>query len=56
MEEYFFRKFSSTGHNGFLNDASIAFINNTDPANREFFWRKILKTITLYGLSIDVIV
>ena len=56
MQEHLFRHFSRKSHNGFLNDASITFIDKTNPANplkREDFWRKTLKTMVPYGLNIE---
>ena len=52
----FFRHFSSLGHNGFLNDVSITFIDKTnppDPLKREDYWRRTLKTMALFGLNIE---
>ena len=33
MQENLFRHFSSPGHNGFLNDVSVTFIDKTDPSD-----------------------
>ena len=33
MQEHLFRHFSSPGHNGFLNDVSVTFIDKTDPSD-----------------------
>ena len=44
------------GHNGFLNDVSITFIDKTDPTDplrREDYWRQTLKTVVWYGLNIE---
>ena len=44
------------GHNGFLNDVSITFIDKTDPSDplrREDYWRKTLKTMVPYGLNTE---
>ena len=44
------------GHNGFLNDVSITFIDKTDPTDplrREDYWRQTLKTVVSYGLNIE---
>ena len=44
------------GHNGFLNDVSITFIDKTDPSDplrREDYWRQALKTMALYELIIE---
>ena len=32
MQKHLFRHFSSPGHNGYLNDVSITFIDKTDPS------------------------
>ena len=48
MQDHFFRHFSNPGHNVFLNNASITFIDKTDPSDplkRENFWREIIKTM-----------
>ena len=33
MQENLFRHFSSPGHNGFVNDVSVTFIDKTDPSD-----------------------
>ena len=41
MQEHLFRHFSSPGHNGFLNDVSVTFIDKMDPSHplkHETFW------------------
>ena len=46
--------FSSNDHNGFLEDCSVTLIDKTDgsdPTAREEYWRRILKTVTSYGLN-----
>ena len=51
-----FWHFSSPGHNGFLNDVSLTFINkidSSDPLKRENFWRETLMTMGPYGLNIE---
>ena len=56
MQEHLFSHFSMAGHNGFLNDVSITFIDKTDPSDslqREDYWRQTLKTMVLYGLNIE---
>ena len=56
MQEHLFRHFSSPGHNGFLNDVSIAFIDKADPSDpfkREDYWRRTLKTMAPFGLNIE---
>ena len=44
------------GHDGFLNDVSVTFIDKTDPSyplRREDYWRQTLKTMVPYGLNIE---
>ena len=56
MQEHLFKHFSSPGHNGFLNDVSITFIDKTDPSGplkREDYLRRVLKTVASFGLNIE---
>ena len=56
MQEYLWSHFKSEGHNSFLEDVSIALIDKTDgsdPTKRETFWKHTLKTLALYGLSVE---
>ena len=56
MQEHLFQHFSSPGHNGFLNDVSVTFIEKTDPSDplkRENFWRKLLMTMAPHGLNVE---
>ena len=56
MQEHLSSHFSLKGHDGFLNDVSITFIDKTgpsDPLPREDYWRQTLKTVVLYRLSIE---
>ena len=56
MQKHLFRHFSSPGHNGYLNDVSITFIDKTDPSHPlkwEEYWRKTLKTMAPFGLNIE---
>ena len=56
MEEHLFSHFSMAGHDGFLNDVSITFIDKTDPSGplrKEDYWRQTLKTMVPYGLNIE---
>ena len=49
--------FPMAGHEGFLNDVSIALIEKTDPSDplrREDYWRQTLRTMVAYGLNIEV--
>ena len=54
MQEHLFRHFSSPDRNGFLNDASITFIDKKDPSDplkREDYRRRTLKTIAPFRLT-----
>ena len=54
--QHLFEHFSSEGHNSFLDDVSIIFIDKTDPKysnKREHYWRHTLKTITPQGLNVE---
>ena len=56
MQEHLFRHSSSSGHNGILNDASITFIDKTDPSDplkREDYWRRTPKTMAPFGFNIE---
>ena len=56
MQEHLFRYSSSPGHNGFLNDVSVTFIDKTypsDPLKCKGFWREALMTTAPYGLNIE---
>ena len=49
-----FEHFDSNGHNGFLEDCTINLIDKTDGADstrREECWRRILNTVSPYGLN-----
>ena len=51
-----FPYFSSPGHNGFLNDNSVTFIDkkdHSDPLKRENFCRQTLMIMTPYGLNTE---
>ena len=55
MQKHLFRQFSSPGHNGFLKDVSVTFIDKTDPSDppkRENYWRETLMTMAPYGFNI----
>ena len=56
MQEHLFSYFSMVGHDGFLSDVSITFIDKTDPSDplrTKDYWRRTLKTIVPYGLNIE---
>ena len=51
MQKYLHEHFLSEGHNGFIYDAEIIFIDKTDQSEhtrREEFWRTKLKTLAPY--------
>ena len=54
MHPLVFEHFSSNDHNGFLEDCRINLIDKTDGSDftrREEYWRRVLKTVTPYGLN-----
>ena len=54
MQADLFEHFASNGHNGFLEDCTITLIDKTDgadPTRREEYWRRVLKTVSPYGLN-----
>ena len=54
MQPLDFEKFSANDCNGFLKDFSITLFDKTDgpdPTRREEYWRRVLKTVNLYGLN-----
>ena len=54
MQADLFKHFASHGHSGFLEDCTITLIDKTDdadPTRREEYWRRILKTVSRYGLN-----
>ena len=56
MQQHFFEHFSSEGHNSFLDDVSIIFIDKTDPKDpnkREHYWRHALKIMTPQSLNVE---
>ena len=56
MQEHLFRHFSSLGHNDFLNDIFITFIEKTDPSvplKRETVWQETLMTMVPYRLNVE---
>ena len=58
MQEQLFRHFSSLGHNGFLNDLSMTFIDKTDssiPLNVKIFGEKHLWLWCLMGLILKIV-
>ena len=55
MQERLYKHCQTEGHKGFLNEASVTFIEKTDgkdPKNRERYWMRTLKTMEPYGLNI----
>ena len=56
MQDHLFRHFYSEGHDGFIGNVSISFIDKTDgfdPTKRENFWMRTLKTLAPHGLNIE---
>ena len=56
MQQNLFEHFSSEGHNVFLDDVSIIFINKIDlkdPNKREHQWRHNLKRMAPQGLNVE---
>ena len=55
-QSYFHQHFIGESRNGLTHDCEITFIEKTDLSDhtrREFFWMRVLKTITPSGLNID---
>ena len=56
MQYHIFEHFSMEGHDGFLEDCIITFIDKTDasdPTRREKYWINILNTLVPNGLNIS---
>ena len=56
MQEYLFEYFNEEGHHGFFEEVSIIFLDKTSPSEhlkRENYWKSVLKTMALSGLSIE---
>ena len=54
MQGDLFEHSASHGHNGFLKDCTITLIDMTDgrdPTRREEYCRRVLKTVSAYGLN-----
>ena len=54
MQADLFEDFASNRHNGFLEDCTITLFYKTDgavPTRREEYWRRVLKTMSPYGLN-----
>ena len=54
-QEHTFEHFNGNGHNGFLENVSIPFIDKTDPSNyekRENYWMQTLKTMVPWCLNV----
>ena len=55
MQEHFYKYFQEEEcHKGFMNEASVTFIDKTDgkdPKKRERYWIRTLKTMESYGLN-----
>ena len=55
MQEHLFRLLPNPGHNGFLSDVSVTFVNKTDPSDplkRENSWRETPMTVAPFELNI----
>ena len=58
LQEHLFEHFNREGHNGFLNDVSVALFDKTDaknPIKRENYWRHTLKCWHLMVLMLKMI-
>ena len=56
MHEHLFEHFNEEGHHRFLEDASITFIDKTDPSEplkRENYWKSVLETMASLELNIE---
>ena len=54
MQADLFEHFASNGDNGFLEDCIITLIDKTDGADstrRQEYWRRVLETVSPYGLN-----
>ena len=56
MQENLYEHFYSDGHNGFLDEVTVALTNKSDgkdPKNTENYWVRTLKTLAPDGLNIE---
>ena len=56
IQQHLFEHFSSEGHNNFLDDVSVIFIDKTDPKDPnkpEYYWSHTLKTMIPQGLNVE---
>ena len=56
MQEHLLKYFNGMGHIGFLNNVSITLIDKTDGKSlkkREDYWRRTLKTYSLFELNVE---
>ena len=54
MKVDLFEHFASQGHNGSLEDCTVTLTDKNDSADltrKEEYWRRVLKTVFLYGLN-----
>ena len=54
MQADLFEHFATNEHNGFLEDCIITLIDKTDgadPTRRQEYWRRVLETVSPYGLN-----
>ena len=53
MQEHLYKHFETEGHKGFLNEASVTFIDKTDGKDpKKRYWMRTLKTMEPYGLNV----
>ena len=50
QQEHLYKQFQIDGHKGFLNEASVTFIDKAE--KREIYWMRLSKTIESYGHNI----
>ena len=56
MQQHLFEHFSSEGHNSFLDDVSIIFIDKTDPKDpnkRKYYQLHTIKTMAPQELNVE---
>ena len=54
MQADLFEHFAFYGHSGLLEDCTKTLTGKTDgadPTRREEYWRRVLKTVSTYGLN-----
>ena len=56
LQQHLFENVDNEGHNSFLRDVSVTFIDKTDaknPIKREYYWQHTLKTVAPHGLNVE---